>query len=193
MKGFFQRHRTVILLTIATLVTVAAAEIAMGRLLLGPDGRFGWWESDIWSSACSQRVADAYSFSHLEHGMMMFGFLWLIARRVPVQWRFLAALLVECAWEVAENSSFIIDRYRAATISVGYQGDSVLNSFCDALFMMLGFFIASRIPVRATVALVVFFEVACLVLVRDNLTLNVIMLLHPIESIKVWQSALHAG
>ncbi len=169
------------------------AEMAMGRLLLGPDGRFGWWEGDIWSNECSQRVADAYSFSHVEHGMIMFGLFWLIARRMPLQWRFFAGLLVECCWEIAENSPFIINRYRAATISIGYEGDSVLNSFFDAVFMSLGFLIAARIPARASVALAVISEVACLLLVRDNLTLNVIMLIHPLDSIKAWQSALHNG
>lgn len=191
MTGFFQRHRPVILLSLIILAAVAIAEIAMGRLMLGPDGRFGWWEGDIWSSECSQRVADAYSFSHMAHGMIMFGFLWLIARRVPLQWRLLAALLIECSWEIAENSTFIINRYRAATVSIGYEGDSVMNSLCDAVFMILGFLIAARIPIRATVALVIIFEITCLIAVRDNLTLNIIMLLHPIESIKAWQSALH--
>ncbi len=172
---------------------VVIAEMAMGRLIWGPDGKFAWWEGDIWSSECSQRVADPYSFSHMEHGMIMFGFLWLVARRVPIQWRFFAALLVECAWEIAENSPFIINRYRAATISIGYEGDSVLNSFFDAVFMSLGFLLAARIPFRATVAFCMGMEISCLILLRDNLILNVLMLVHPFDSIKAWQSALHTG
>ncbi len=193
MTGIIYRHRTVILISLVILAAAAVTEFAIGRLLWGPDGHFGWWESDIWSNENSQRVADPYSFSHIGHGMIMFGVLWLIARKSPIKWRFIAALILECAWEVAENSSFIINRYRAATISIGYEGDSVLNSFCDAVFMILGFVLASRFPVRATIALIVVMEVACLILVRDNLTLNIIMLLYPIESIKVWQSALHSG
>ena len=169
---------------------LATAELLNGRSLFGPDGRFGWWEGDIWSSANSQRVADVYSFSHMIHGMLFYGFLWLVMRRVPLKIRFLIALLIEAGWELLENSSFVIDRYRTATISVGYTGDSVLNSVCDVGMMAFGFLIARVSRLWLVVALIVAMELGCLWRVRDNLTLNVLMLVHPVQPIKEWQAEL---
>jgi hypothetical protein len=171
------------------LALTAAVEWRMGRTPFGPDGRFGWWDGDIWSRENSQRVADAYSISHIVHGILFFAALWLLARRTPVRYRFMLALLVEAGWEVLENSPLIIDRYRAATIAVGYVGDSILNSCCDVVMMSLGFLFASRVRVAWSVAAVVALELGCLVWVRDNLTLNVIMLVHPIDAIRAWQAA----
>lgn len=173
---------TIVLLT-------AAVELGMGRLPLGPDGRFALWEGNIWSSEQSQRVADPYSFSHIVHGLLFFGFLWLVARRQPVGHRFVLAVFLEAGWEVLENSPLIIDRYRAVTIALGYQGDSVLNSVSDILMMSLGFLMASRWRWWLSVAALVVLEVGCLFWVRDNLTLNIVMLVHPIEAIKAWQMA----
>ena len=167
----------------------ASVELLMGRSLLGPDGHFGWWEGDIWSSENSQRFADPYSFSHLTHGILFFGFLWLVAPRVPLRYRFLMAVLLEAAWEILENSPLIINRYRQATLALGYDGDSVLNSQSDLLMMALGFYFASRVPVRVSVAAVLAMEIGCALCVRDNLTLNVIMLIHPVDAIKAWQLA----
>jgi hypothetical protein len=189
--GFVKRHRFVILGCIAILAAVAGIELASGRSPLGPDGRFGWWDGDIWSSENSQRVADAYSFSHIIHGMLFYGLLWLVARRLPVGYRLLIAMALEAGWELLENSPLIINRYREATIALGYVGDSVLNSVCDVVMMALGFLVARLARVGIVVALIVGMELGCLVWVRDNLTLNVIMLVHPVESIKAWQSEGH--
>jgi hypothetical protein len=181
-------HRTALLVTVIVAVT-AAIELAMGRLPLGPDGRFGWWESNIWSSEQSQRVADAYSFSHVIHGMLFYALLRWIAPRLPLRVRLLLAVLIEAGWELAENSPLIIDRYRAVTIALGYEGDSVLNSSSDVLMMMLGFWLAGSLRPWVTTTLAVASELAMLVLVRDNLTLNIIMLVYPIDAIRVWQMA----
>jgi hypothetical protein len=170
------------------LVMTGGIELSMGRSLLGPDGRFGLWEGSIWSSESSQRLADAYSFSHLVHGILFCGLLWLVARRIPVRHRFLIAVLIEASWELLENSPLIINRYREATIALGYAGDSVMNSLSDVGMMSLGFLFASRMRPWVSVAAVIFMEVGCALWVRDNLTLNIIMLLHPIEAIKAWQS-----
>jgi len=178
---------------VVVLAAVAAIELSMGRLPLGPDGRFGWWEGNIWSSEQSQRFADPYSFSHICHGIIFFGLLWLIARRAPLRYRFLAAVLIEATWEVLENSPLIINRYRAVTISLGYVGDSVLNSLSDVLMMALGFWIASRLRPWASVAVVLTLELGMLALCRDNLTLNIIMLVHPIDAIRHWQMAGRPG
>lgn len=174
---------------------VATIELSSGRSPLGPDGKFGWWDGDVWSSENSQRVADAYSFSHIIHGMLFYAVLALLARKFPklfpMKYRFLIALIIEACWELLENSPLIINRYREATISLGYVGDSVLNSTCDVLMVAIGFWIARYSKVWFSILLVIVFEVGCLFWVRDNLTLNVIMLVHPVESIKVWQSEGH--
>ncbi len=174
-------------LTIVALTGVI--EFAMGRLPLGPDGRFGFWEGNIWSIEQSQRMADPYSLSHIVHGVLFFGMLWLVARRLPLGQRFVLAVLLEAGWEVLENSPIVIDRYRAVTIALGYEGDSILNSTSDVVMMSLGFLTASRVRWWLSVAAVVAIEVGCLVWVRDNLTLNIVMLVHPVEAIKAWQMA----
>lgn len=173
----------------AIVATTVCVELSMGRSLLGPDGRFGWWDGNIWGNENSQRVADAYSFSHIVHGILFFAFLWLVARTVPLRWRFLTAVFIEAGWEVLENSPLIINRYREATIALGYVGDSVLNSCNDILMMSLGFLFAFRARVSASVIAILLMEIGCLIWIRDNLALNVIMLIHPINAIKVWQSA----
>ena len=188
---FLKQHRFVILSCAGVFAAVALLELASGRSPFGPDGRFGWWDGDVWSSENSQRVADAYSFSHIIHGMLFYGFLWLVARRLPVKYRFLIALLVEAGWELLENSPFIINRYREATIALGYVGDSVLNSVCDIGMMAIGFLIARFTRLWLVVILVIGMELGCLWWVRDNLTLNVLMLVHPVQSIKAWQSEGH--
>ncbi len=173
----------------AVLVLLAVWEWSMGRSPFGPDGKPGLWEGDIWSGECSQRLADAYSFSHIGHGLVFFAVLWLVARRIPVGWRYLAAVLVETGWEILENSPIIINRYREATMALGYSGDSILNSLSDVLMMSLGFFLAWRLPVWASVLLFAAMEIGCALWVRDNLILNVIMLIHPVDAIKAWQMA----
>jgi hypothetical protein len=169
----------------------AAAERLKGRSWLGPDGRFGLWEGDIWSSEQSQRLVDPYSFSHVVHGFLFYALLWLVARRAPLRYRLIAAVALEAAWEILENSPIIINRYRAVTISLGYVGDSILNSMSDVLMMAIGFALASRLRWWASVAVIVAFEVGMLLWVRDNLTLNILMLVYPIDSIRHWQSAGH--
>ncbi len=184
-----RRQAWIALAAVAIVVLTAALELHMGRSLLGPDGRFGLWEGNIWSSEQSQRVADPYSLSHVVHGLLFFGLLWLAARRLPVEYRFLLAVLLEAGWEVLENSPLIIDRYRSMTIALGYEGDSVLNSASDVVAMSLGFLMASRLRLWLSVAAIVVIEVGCLLWIRDNLTLNIVMLVHPIEAIKAWQMA----
>lgn len=192
MFAFVDKHRFVILSLVCVLALVAAAEFFLGRTFLGPDGQFGLWSNDIYSVTNSQRVADVYSLSHIIHGILFFAFLWLVARRVPVKVRFLIAMLIEAGWEILENSPLIINRYREATIAIGYTGDSVLNSLCDVGMAALGFliaFLSVRLQkVWISVALIIIFELGTLFWVRDNLTLNVLMLVHPLESVKTWQA-----
>jgi len=186
---FLKRYKWIIGVFIAVLVLTAGVELWMGRLPLGPDGKFGLWDGNIWSSENSQRLADAYSFSHIAHGILFYAVLWLVARKLPVRHRLLIALALEAGWEMLENSPLIINRYREATISLGYTGDSVLNSLSDVLMMTLGFLFAFRVPARVSVAAVILMEIGCALWVRDNLTLNIIMLIHPFDAIKHWQMA----
>lgn len=188
--AFLRRHRPVIVMSLIVLVALALLELHAGRLPWGPDGRFGWWDGDIHSSENSQRVADAYALTHVLHGFLIYFGLWLVARRLPARWRFLVAVILEAGWELLENSTFVIDRYRANTVTQGYVGDSVLNSVFDVVWMAGGFLIAKTARVWVTVALFVVIEVGLLLWVRDNLTINIIMLTHPIPAIREWQAGL---
>ncbi len=189
--NYLKKHKFYILSAIIIFALVAIIEYISGRMLLGPDGKFGWWDNNIWGGETSQRVADVYSFSHIIHGMIFYAFLWLILRKIPLKYRFLIALIIEAGWELLENSPIIINRYRAETIALGYAGDSILNSVCDILMMSIGFIIARFSRVWTCIALIIIFEIGCLFWVRDNLTLNVLMLVHPSEKIKQWQGEGH--
>ncbi|MCC7004612.1 DUF2585 family protein [Candidatus Nomurabacteria bacterium] len=189
--NFIKKYRFEIIGTIVVFSAVAAIELFNGRSLFGPDGKFGWWDGDVWSSENSQRVADAYSFSHIIHGILFYAFLWLVARKLPLKYRFIIALIIEAGWELLENSPLIINRYREATIALGYVGDSVLNSVSDVGMVIIGFIIARFSKIWMSILLIIILEVGCLFWVRDNLTLNVLMLVYPVESVKTWQSEGH--
>ena len=133
-------------------------------------------------------LADWYSLSHVVHGLLFYALLWLVARRWPIERRFLTALLAEAAWEVTENTPIVIDRYRATTAALGYTGDSVVNSLSDILMMAIGFFIARKLPLWATLVLLALLEVIPLFAIRDNLTLNVWALIAPNPALQTWQS-----
>jgi hypothetical protein len=159
----------------------------MGRSPICACGTVKLWVSTVHGPDNSQHIADWYTPSHIIHGFLFYLLGWLCLRRNPPGDRLIAAVVIESAWEILENSPVIIDRYREATIALGYTGDSVINSVSDILWMMLGFGIARRLPVWATVALALGFELLTLIVIRDNLLLNVLMLVSPIDAIRVWQ------
>ncbi|MEO7654954.1 MAG: DUF2585 family protein [Sphingomicrobium sp.] len=172
----------------ATLVLAAVAILfLMGRNLLCTCGR-----TDLWGAAGpeqSQMFADWYSFSHIVHGFLFYAALAWIVPRWTVERRFAVAIAIEAAWEIIENTPMVIDRYREATAALGYQGDSILNSLSDIAMMAVGFLVARRLPAWASVATVLLLELVPLIVIRDNLTLNVWMLLWPTDWLREWQSA----
>lgn len=183
--------------------TIAAIGMALGIviILLGmhrppicPCGTVRLWQGVVESAENSQQISDWYSFSHVIHGFLLYGAAHVIWRRfgfeaLSSKWALMLAVLVEGSWEILENSPIIIDRYRAVTISWGYSGDSVLNSAADMGFMTLGFLFAARAPALLTVMIALIFEAFTLWMIRDNLTLNVLMLVSPVESVRQWQAA----
>jgi hypothetical protein len=149
-----------------------------------------WWpiSLNINSPHNSQHLLDPYSFSHVLHGILFYGFFWLFRRKMNMPWRLVAATAIEIAWEMLENSPIIIDRYRAATISLGYTGDSIANSMGDVLCCILGYYIARAVGLWWSIAIIVVVELGLLWWIRDNLTLNILMLIHPIASVRHWQA-----
>lgn len=174
----------------------ASGVVVLGALAyLRATGRLWWcacrtptpFSWDTQSSHNSQHLLDAYSFSHVLHGVLFFWALAWLLPRVSLGWRLFLAVVIETAWEVVENSPFVIERYRAATASLGYEGDTIVNITGDLLSCVAGFLLARAIGPRWSLVAFVAIELVMLWAIRDNLTLNVVMLFWPIEAIKQWQ------
>lgn len=187
MIRFPSGNRAAVIGCAAVAILMIALLLLAGRPPICTCGTIEFWHGAV-DSGNSQHILDWYSPSHLIHGFLFYAAGWWLLRARPVSTRLTLAAVVEAAWELAENSPFVIDRYRTATIALGYTGDSVLNSTSDLLCMIAGFLLARKLPVWASMAICIGFELLTLAVIRDNLTLNVLMLLLPVDAIKDWQA-----
>lgn len=165
----------------------ALLEVAMGRAPVYTRGPVAVWVGDVNSDQNSQQLSDPYTFSHVIHGALFYGLTHMAMGPASFGARLTATIAIECAWEAYENTDTVINRYRAATIALGYYGDTVLNSIADIVACVLGFVLASRLRWWWTVSWAVVTEILLAIAIHDNLTLNIVMLVHPIEAIRRWQ------
>ena len=172
----------------AILVVQMLALMAMGREPICTCGTVKLWHGVVQSAENSQHLFDWYSFTHVLHGLWLYFFGWLFLRRWPVAARLVLAVLLEAGWEIIENTNFVIDRYRTATVSLDYYGDSIVNSMGDTVAMISGFAMARFAPLWAAIVAVIVIEVGLIFLIKDNLFLNILMLIYPAESIRLWQA-----
>jgi hypothetical protein len=180
-----------ILAVTATLLVILFSSLQLhwqGRSWICNCGHFNFWTSHAWSSETSQHLFDPYTLTHVLHGMAFYGLFALVISKLSVRWKFFLTILLESLWEVIENTNFVIQRYREATAALGYEGDSVVNSVGDIVACGLGFWIARKLGFRRSVAAFVLIEIALILTIRDSLLLNILMLIYPMESLRIWQA-----
>lgn len=194
MSAPLSPHRPALIAVLVMVLATLGVLLAMGRPPICTCGTVELWYGNINSSGNSQHLSDWYTPSHIIHGMLFYGLGWLLFSKFGLggksagKWSFTLAIALEAAWEIIENTPMVIDRYRSVTVNWGYSGDSIINSMADLGWMSLGFWLALKLPVRVTIALAVIMEIVVALVVRDNLTLNVIMLIWPFEAIREWQA-----
>lgn len=177
-------------IAVLTIVIAAAFQLRFqGRSWICTCGHFRFWLSSAWSAETSQQLFDPYSFTHVLHGLALFGLLALAIPKLLVRWRFVLAILFEALWEIVENTNLVIERYRAMTAALGYNGDSVINSLGDLLACGVGFWLAYALGLRRSIILFLIIEAALLLTIKDSLLLNILMLIFKLDGIKLWQAA----
>ena len=186
--NYLKRKIPNFIVIICAIFVTSLVLIYEGRSFFSSSGKLFFWIGDINSSETSQQLLDPYSFTHVLHGVLFFWLFYAILRRIAASWRFCLAVCLECAWEIIENSQFIIDRYRTATISLGYTGDSIINSLSDITMCSTGFIIAYFLGFKRSLILFACVEIMLILWVRDSLLINIVMLIYPIEAVKLWQA-----
>ncbi|MEK7585154.1 MAG: DUF2585 family protein [Patescibacteria group bacterium] len=179
-----------LIIALVLIVITGAVLFAMGRNSICQCGFVRLWSSDINGPENSQQVVDPYSFTHVLHGLGFYGLLHVVAPQISIPVRLLVAIGLEGGWEILENTNYTIDRYRTETVSLGYYGDSILNSLSDILMMIAGFYLAYKLRPSLTVLLFILIEIGLAFWIRDGLIINIIMLLYPLEALKQWQLGL---
>jgi hypothetical protein len=169
------------------LLLVVLSLRAEGRIFICSCGYFAVWTSDTCSSITSQQLLDPYSFTHVLHGFLFFWLIALLFSRLNPSWQVSLALLLEGAWEIFENTPFVIDKYRTETAALGYTGDTIVNSFGDLMCALAGFLIARKLGLRWSLIVFVLVEIFLILWIRDSLLLQILMLVRPVEAIKLWQ------
>lgn len=188
MKLTEMSNPRILIILIAVVALTAGIELLMGRTPWCTCGYIKFWHGVVYSSENSQHLTDWYTFTHIIHGFGFYLLLQLVAKRLPRKTRLIIAVMLEAAWEILENSSYVINRYRTATISLDYYGDSVVNSLTDIIAMVFGFSFAAKMPTWVTITAFICIELVLLYFIRDNLTINIIMLIYPIRALKLWQA-----
>ncbi len=190
LKKYFDNPLVLVISGVILVILIQVIiEYLMGRLFICKCDSVLLWYNNANGPGNSQHLLDWYSLTHIIHGFVFYGLLWLVFRRLPLRTRFFLAVLIECIWEIFENSPFIIDRYRTVTFAFDYYGDSIINSIFDVFVMMLGYVLARKFPVWLSIIIILFLEIFLVVMIRDSLILNFVTLVHPIEVIKNWQAA----
>jgi len=177
-----------LLIVVGFVMLQAVVLLAMGQPAICSCGTVKLWMGDVLSSENSQQFTDWYSYTHVVHGFFLYLLLWLVARRLPIGLRLALAIGLEAGWEIIENTPFVIDRYRQLALAQGYIGDSVINSVGDTLAAVFGFVLARMLPVWSSVILVIAMELFVGYMIHDNLTLNIIQLIHPNSAVSRWQN-----
>lgn len=180
--------RPLVLLALLFLTIQGALLWHMGHPLVSVSGEVDLWHGIVKSAENSQQVSDWYTFSHIIHGFIFYCVLRFLFPKLNPGVRLLMALGIEVAWEVIENTPWLVEHYRKQALAMGYSGDSILNSVSDTIAMIIGFVIAWRMPILITIAVALFLEGTVAYSIHDNLTLNILNFIHQFDFIREWQS-----
>lgn len=174
---------------LAVLILHGVLLFIMGQPLIYEGGYVKLWHGVVLSDGNSQHLTDWYTLSHVIHGVLFYALLSFVFPRLSVGMRLVLAASIEMGWELFENTDMVINRYREQALAQGYVGDSIVNSIGDVVAMIVGFVTAWKLPVWASVVLIIVFELIALYFIRDALVLNIVQLAHPVDMISEWQSA----
>ncbi len=187
-RVFRGQHSGATVTSVAILLTAVSSLLLLDRVWWCQAGDYSPWSWTVLSRHNSQHILDPYSFTHILHGILEFWLIGLVFTKMPIAWRFVLAIFIESSWEVIENTNYVINRYREATISLDYYGDSIVNSIADIACCATGFAIAYKIRLWWSLAVFVAMEIVLLFWIRDSLLVNILMLVWPVDAVRQWQA-----